>query len=302
MATEAPTRDRFITLNGLRFHYRGWGREQAEPLILLHGLGSHAGTWELFAREVADSFRVLALDQRGHGQSDWADEYTLEGMAADTHAFVQALGLGRFALVGSSMGGINAYLYAARHPETLTRLVIVDIAPDVTDILAAGRAGLEQTGWSGWPAVVATLDEARALAHTEGPLLFADPEDAVGQVLARAPNADAAAIRQSFRDNLVRRDDGRWTWRSDPVFRSPIVGTLPSSAAQWALMPQITCPTLLVRGANSPMLSRETAERLARAIPACRLIEVPDAGHAVALDNPRGFSAAVRPFLLAGTM
>lgn len=300
MTTEVVGQDKFVTLHGLRLRYREWGRVQADPLILLHGLGSHVNAWEPFARAMADLYRVLALDERGHGQSDWADQYTLEGMAADTRAFDQTLGLRRFALLGSSMGGINAYLYAARHPETLTHLVIVDIAPDIADNLAAGRAGLEQTGWSGWPTVVSTVAEARILVQTEPPLLFDDPEDAVRQALEQAPNRPADAERQRILTNLVRRDDGRWTWRYDPVFRSPIVGTLPSSATQWALMPQITCPTLLVRGADSPMLSRETADRMVRAIPNCRLIEVADAGHAVALDNPHGFLAAVRPFLLAG--
>jgi pimeloyl-ACP methyl ester carboxylesterase len=97
--------DKFATANGLRFHYREWGNEGEPPLVLLHGVTGHARVWNRFARTMADGFRVLALDQRGHGETDWGDAYSTELMARDVDAFTHELRLHSFALLGHSMGG-----------------------------------------------------------------------------------------------------------------------------------------------------------------------------------------------------
>ena len=127
MAVAAHVQDKSIALNGLRFHYRDWGNDGAQTLLLLHGLSSHARTWDGFATAMQDDFHILALDQRGHGETEWADDYYADRMVEDVHAFVGALGLERIALLGLSMGGRNAYMYAALHPQVVERLVIVDI-------------------------------------------------------------------------------------------------------------------------------------------------------------------------------
>src|SRR2546423_813595 len=107
MAVGTPVQDRSIALNGLRFHYRDWGNEGAQPLVLLHGLSSHARSWDRFATAMQSDFRVLALDQRGHGETEWADDYYADRMVEDVDAFITALGLERIALLGLSMGGRN---------------------------------------------------------------------------------------------------------------------------------------------------------------------------------------------------
>lgn len=244
-------------------------------------------------------YHVLALDARGHGETEWAQDYTLDLMTKDTLAFVSTLGLRRPTLLGLSMGGINAYLHTARHPDSVERLVIVDIAPDVTDILSAARSAFERSPAPGWPAVVADLAEARRLARTEPPILFADPEAAFHAARQINPRPPEAEQRARVLHGLIQRDDGRWTHRYDPVFRAPIISTVSSSAEQWDLVRRISCPTLLVRGAQSDTLNPETAARMVREIPNCRLVEVPDSGHSVPLDNPSGFLDAVRPFLVA---
>ena len=99
--------------------------------------------------------------------------------------------------------------------------------------------------------------------------------------------------------NLVQRADGRWGWRYDGARLGSWLDSVPTEADQWALLSRITCPTLLVRGAESDTLSRATAERMLQTIPHCRLVEVPHSGHGVPRDHPEAFLAAVRPFLLA---
>ena len=113
MTTQTAVTDQLIMLNGLRFHYRDWPRQErpstrakTQDLVLLHGFTGHARSWDSFAQAMSRDFRVLALDQRGHGESAWAspDQYGVDYMVHDLEAFVAALGLDRFILLGLSMG------------------------------------------------------------------------------------------------------------------------------------------------------------------------------------------------------
>ena len=117
-AVETAVADELIEMRGLRFHFRDWRSKQADApnLVLLHGYTSHARSWDAFAEAMTDRYRVLALDQRGHGETDWAaaDQYGIDDMADDLTTFVGALGLRRFALLGLSMGGMVTMEYAGR--------------------------------------------------------------------------------------------------------------------------------------------------------------------------------------------
>ena len=269
-------RDQLVMLHGLRFHYREWGRPDAPPLVLLHGFGAHARLWDTFARSVAEQYHVFALDQRGHGETAWADEYSVELMIADLVAFVRALRLDRFALVGHSMGGRNAYGYAARHQETLTRLVLVDIAPEI-------------------PAEASSRIR-RTIAQTSD--TFDSPEEAFAAVRAANPFPPDDELRARTLAGLMLREDGRWTFRYDKALRDP--GRFRMSfdpAENWALLRSIATPTLLVRGAESDLLDPAIAERVAAEMLDCTLVTVTAAGHPVPLDNPQGFIEAVKPWL-----
>jgi pimeloyl-ACP methyl ester carboxylesterase len=299
MQTDVEVRDGFVTLSGLRFHYRDWGSEDASPLVLLHGNSGQARGWDRFAAAMADRRRVLALDQRGRGETAWAQDYTAAALAEDLAAFLRALGLTRAAILGHSMGAGVAYLHAVRHPESFERLVIVDIGPDSTAFIRALRADFDRSGRDGRPPVALDWEEARRLLATYPPATFIDSEDAVkaagGGLTFAAEQAEELRLRALA--NLIRRDDGAWTWRYDPLITPANVNALPVPE-DWAAMATLRCPTLVVRGADSPVLTRETAERMARTIPDCRLAEVPDSGHEAPFENFAGFLAVVRPFLL----
>lgn len=271
--TTVAARDRYVTLNGLRFHYREWGDPDAPSLTLLHGFTSHARIWDRFAAVAATRWRVLALDLRGHGESEWAASYTWQEMVDDTDAFVREVAGGRSALVGMSMGARNAYTHAGLHPERVTRLVIVDIAPDS---IAERR---ERPG--------------RVVRDT-----FATLDEAVAEAYRLNPRPPAAVMRHRVQHNLRPTADGRWTYVYDRVLRPPgQPPTRPEPEEVWPLLARITCPTLLVRGAESAVLSEASTARMLAVIPDCRLVTVADSGHPVPLDNPAGFLAAVRPFL-----
>lgn len=280
--SQQQARDQYISLNGLNFHYREWGDSALPPLVLLHGIRGHAGNWDRFGPQMADRFHVLALDQRGHGLTDWAGDYNESRMDEDLLAFVDALAPGKIGLVGHSMGGINAYMFTSRHPERVERLVIGDFGPDVI------HSALARPGRG--PGIIA-LEEAQRAA-------FADPEEAVLQRKQADPQLSLDDIRNLTLPNLRQRDDGRWVWRFDAIGLVNYLVTAPSTAEQWDAVTKIACPTLLVRGADTLTLRRDTAEKVVEVMPDCRLVELPHSGHGIMRDNPEAFLAAVRPFLL----
>ena len=273
-------RDELIELRGLRFHFRDWEgpAEDAPALVMLHGYTGHARSWDRFAEALSGRYRVLALDQRGHGESAWAppEAYGTLEMVADLEAFVAALGLSGFTLVGLSMGGQVAIHYAGRQPAELERLVIVDIGPE---IVAIGMS--------------------RITENQSAPDVFDTVEEAFAQARAANPRPPEDHHFDRVRASLMRTADGRWTYRFDRALRDPTIARArPSTAENWAAVAGISVPTLLLRGDESDILDREVAARMVETIDACQLVEIEDCGHPIPLDQPERFLDAVRAFLL----
>jgi pimeloyl-ACP methyl ester carboxylesterase len=268
--SQGEPRDGRVNVGDLNLHYVEWGDPQAPPMVLLHGFMAHARTWDLFAPELARDYRVLAVDQRGHGDSDPAAEYGPELYVRDLEGFVRALHLPPFVLVGMSMGGRNAMLYAARHPELVQRLVIVDIGPEAPPPLPPRPDAPQDPGVFDSPQQVA--DFLRALDPYP-------PEEYRQRVAAHS---------------VRRREDGKYVWK---WHEGLLWGPSPVEGDYWDTLRAIQCPTLVVRGAESPILPREMAERMVRALRDGRLVEIPRAGHAVQEDNAPALVAAVREFL-----
>lgn len=122
-----------IELNGLTFEYRESGEHSAPPLVVLHALGKSAESWDKVAAVLGEKYRVLALDQRGHGGSGRTSMYTFELMCDDLLHFANAMNLGRLTLIGHSMGGTVSYLFAERYPSRIERLIVEDTPPPFPD-------------------------------------------------------------------------------------------------------------------------------------------------------------------------
>ncbi|HEV2363009.1 MAG TPA: alpha/beta hydrolase [Caulobacteraceae bacterium] len=278
MTTRAEVTDELVEMRGLRFHYRDWpARRQGAPdLVLLHGFTGHARSWDSFAQAMTDRYRVLALDQRGHGETGWApaERYGVAEMVEDLTAFVRAMGLSHFSLLGLSMGGRVAMEYAGARPAELAALVLVDIGPEIERV-GMGRIqdGLRTTD------TFATKDAAFAAARAANP---------------RPPEAHH---RHRIDNNLMRLDDGRWTWRYDRFLRSPGRSRGFDAEAGWRTCAHIVVPTLVIRGGLSDILSEAVAQRMIETIPDARLETVAESGHSIPLDAPDGFLAAARRFL-----
>src|SRR5262249_27814228 len=270
--------DRAISVNGLTLHYVEWGAPYGEPLVLLHGITGHARTWDRLAAQLADRDRVLAVDQRGHGDSDPAPDadYRVGTMADDLASFVDKLRLGRFTLLGLSMGGRIAIAYAGAHPDRVARLVIVDIGPDI-----------HPTG----------LERVRAMM-AGAPERIESEEQAIEYVRKANPLYDEAELRQRAAHGLRRRADGSFAWKYDKALRDLMrEGGRRDTIDLWAPLGRIECPTLIVRGAESDILSSEIAKKMLERLPDGRLVEVAGAGHTVPGDQPGEFVRVVRGFL-----
>lgn len=272
----APWREGFVETPEVRLRYLQWGDPSGMPLLLLHGIGQTAHTWAYFATAMRHHYRVVAVDQRGHGDSTWArdGDYSTEAHGRDLDAFLEQLKLERFVLVGFSMGGRNAMWLTGRHPRKVRRLVIVDAGPDRP-----------------------TSGGSQARQFMSGPDVFASVEELVERAIQFNPRRDRDALRQSLMNNLRELPDGRWTWKYDPVLRGPNRRTFPWGDL-WPVLEKIACPTLIVRGAHSPVLPPEQAARMLEMIPTARMVTISAAGHTVMGDNPIEFEAKVKPFLV----
>jgi pimeloyl-ACP methyl ester carboxylesterase len=272
--------DRTIVLRGLRFHYVEWGQPTGPPVVVLHGVTGHARTWDDEAQLLGERYRVLVLDQRGHGDTDPAPDcdYSDDALLGDLVAFVDALGLRRLTLVALSMGGRVALNFAGCHPERVERLVIVDIGPEIA-LLGQARVG----------ALMASAPER-----------FESVDEVVAYMRANAPLYAEAMLRHRAQHAVRPLPDGGFTWKYDRALRDAIrQGRMRAPADLWPQWCAITCPTLLVRGALSDVLSDETAKRMVDKLPVARLVVVPGAGHTVPGDQPAAFQALLREFLMS---
>ncbi|MDP2700941.1 MAG: alpha/beta fold hydrolase, partial [Candidatus Rokubacteria bacterium] len=241
-------RDHSKAVGGLTFHYVTWGPESAPPLVLLHGLTSHARSWDALGRELSANRRVIALDQRGHGDSDRAPDgdYRVATMAGDVAGFVDALGLERFELLGLSMGGRVGIAYAGGHTARIERLCIVDIGPEIH------LPGMER------------IRQMMAAS----PERIGSEEEAIEYVRRANPRAPEAGLPERVRHGMRPLPDGGLEWKYDKALRDMMRQSGRREAIDlWEPLRRITAPTLLVRGADSDVLSADVAERMIDALP-----------------------------------
>ncbi len=267
-----------IVLRHHRFHYLDWGVPDAPPVVLLHGGHQSAHSWDLVSLSLAQHYRVLALDQRGHGDSEWARDvdYSNATMAEDAAAFIAAMGLDRPVVAGHSMGGRNAMLLARDAGARLRGLVVVDIGPEISEAGRSAIAGFVR-------------------ANEE----FDDLEAFIANVQKYDPYRTRAHIERTVKYNMLQRPDGKYISKCDPAPRR--LGLLAGRRLQDNLtldqVALLDLPTLVVRGADSEILDPDAAERFRDALPKGELVTVPNCAHGVPSQNTTGFLAVLAPFL-----
>jgi pimeloyl-ACP methyl ester carboxylesterase len=269
--------DKAITVNGLRIHYLEWGAANAPPVVCVHGYTGSAQAFNALARHLQHRLRIIAPDVRGHGESGWSPEgaYGYLDQMSDIAALADRLELQKFALVGTSMGGIIAMAYAGAHPRRLKSLVINDIGPETEH----GSQRITQTVGAR-PASFASLDEAIAYRAEISPITASRP---------------AADQRELALGVLREAADGRWIWKMDPAYiEQRIAHGAPKRPDLWPALKALPCPAQVVWGTASDVLGEQQARRMINTVANGELVQVPGVGHAPTLVEPPVLAALER--------
>jgi len=273
MATPHAVRDIFVEANGLRHHLVARGTPGSPVVMMIHGLAGQAHVFDAIANHLAAKYHVYCLDVRGRGESAWGppDQYAIDTYVADLEAVREALGLLKFTLIGTSMGGIITMHYTPRHPEHVQKAVLNDIGPEIDP------EGLQ-----------------RIISYVGGaPEMFADMKSVIryykdhyAPMVEHLPDDQ---IAEFARFNVRKSDSGVYVWKMDPAVRA---GGAPQPAMDpWEALKTMNVPLLILRGAKSDVLSAPIAARMVEAVPSAKLVEIPGVGHAPILSEPESVKA-----------
>ncbi|MGE0728766.1 MAG: alpha/beta fold hydrolase [Acidimicrobiia bacterium] len=284
----------FQGASGLRIVGDVEGPADGPVVLLLHGGGQNRLAWKgSGAALAARGYRVVALDARGHGDSEWdpAADYEMESLAHDLLAVIDQLGVGpaRPAVVGASLGGITALEahQVTGHADLFSAVVLVDIAPRVEN--------------DGSRRIISFMS-----AYPDG---FADLEAAAAAIAEYNPHRPPPKSTAGLAKVLRQGEDGRWRWHWDPNFIASRAEMMFNDPAAWEAERQeradrlhvsagaLQAPLLLIRGLLSDLVSDETVAALRAAAPQAEYIDVRGAGHMVAGDDNDAFTSAVLDFL-----
>lgn len=256
----------YFVVSGLRLHYLEWGNKDAPPLILLHGRTGFAHSWDEVGIFFKERYHVIALDQRGHGESEWDPKsfYHLEAFVNDLEQGVAQLKLPPFILIGHSMGACVALIYAARNPQQVRRLVMEDGGPVGESLLNVIKE------------------------RTTPPLSFDSWEKAEEYLLQQTrPEMSTGSQRTSnwlderLRLGLKEEADGRVVWRADTQgLLNPSGGPdLLFLKGQLEVVKDLRCPTLVLQAGINPLLDLLVAQQMVALNPLLRLVVIPGATH-----------------------
>ncbi len=258
-----------------RLHYLEWNPHASRTVILLHGNTANAWWWEPLAREIAAEYRLLALDQRGHGDSQWARPaaYSPIDYANDLARFVAhaTANAEKPVVVGHSMGGMNVLAFARAHPDSARGAIAIDIP------------------------VTSTRGRDRYLERLKSLPVVTYPDLATARARFRLiPKEGAVAadvLHEIAEKSLARTDEGRWTLKFD---RECFFGG--DGMVVLDVIKEITIPMMLVRAGHSRIMTAEGAEHARAANPMVRVLTIADAHHHVILERPDAIARVIEQF------
>jgi pimeloyl-ACP methyl ester carboxylesterase len=257
---------------GVRLHALDWGGTTA-PALFLHGGRLTAQTWDYVCLGLRKQVRAVALDLRGHGDSDRTEDYSFDSHVADIGAVLDALAWPEAHLIGMSYGGTAAAHFAAMAPHRVLSLVTVDVGPGVTfEGTARMRAFFQR------------IDPRAGL------------EAVVEAAMQTSPSSDRERVAYRMAAMMRRDQSGDWDWALDHRRSVDYPATLAKVEEMVITAERLATPCLVVRGGRSEIFSDEAAARFAARFAKGEWIAVPDAGHNVQEDNPAALIAALSRF------
>ena len=268
----AGPEDRYAIFNGLRIHYLDWGTRGRRPLVLLHGIARCAHNFDHLAPHFAQSYHVISVDMRGHGDSGWHPEgaYLVEDYVQDVEALMEDLGLRDIVLWGNSTGGRVAQMIAGLRPELVAAVIVEDVGPERPATISNRRAGRMEKEAQGW----ATQDDLLAATKSDYPRT---PEPVLRNFVAHASK---------------RRDDGRIVWKRDPAI---LKGFVPTEL--WDTVRKIEAPVIYILGGASTIVPAETQTQLKETLPQAQIVTMPGLGHYPSDEQPAAFIGIAEAFL-----
>jgi len=279
-----------IVSQGLRLNVCEWGARDAPPLVLLHGLRDHARSWDLIASALAERYRVLALDLRGHGDSEHARGgfYPTEGYVFDLAELVEQERLAPFVFIGHSLGGNIGLRYAGLYPDRVSRIVAIEGLAHSPKLVAKERAKPIEQRLRDW------IERQRDIA-SKPPRRYASLEEATARVAAQHPRFEPDLAAHLTRHGVRAQADGTVSFKFDPALRAfPPVELAPEDG--WRLWSLVECPTLLVYGAQS-WASNPVADGRAAHFHSADVVTLEGAGHWAHHDQRAALLAMVQRFL-----
>ncbi len=254
--------EHFITANGLCLRYVDWGR--GPDLLFVHPTGFVADIWAPFAERLRDRFHCIALDTRGHGDSDKPGDYRARLLVEDLRTFVDAAGLQRPIAIGHSAGATQIAGLEASRPGAFRAAVLLE--PVITLDLPPGRLMPEQERL-----ISATLKRRAA---------WSSREEAYASFRARPPfqSWDDASLRAYVEHGFADLPDGTVALKCPPQTEAQMYGSDHPWLLDEAALRRVRCPVLLGRSAESPIVDAGLAARMASLLPDCRLSTLPG-GH-----------------------
>ena len=281
-----PSTSQFVVVDNLRLHYLDFGDTSLPPgedprvkMLCLHGGAAQAHWFDFVVAPFLDEYRVLSLDLRGHGDSDWAPphQYNYPDFARDTGGFIRTLGIGPVLLAGHSMGGMVSIVTAAEFPDEVGTLVVIDSMMRMSEERAA---------------------ELRSIGMGKGKAFDSREAYVAGfRIRPETVSALPEVIRHMATSSCREFEDGQWRNKFDRnvyAQRHPIDGY-----AYWTKVGDAKIPSLVIAGGNSNRITPEVRQKLFAAHPEITVATVASAGHHVTLDNPSGYVDALTAYLQA---
>jgi esterase len=284
MTRETQCYQRIKLSCGTSINVTSWGKRSAPSCLLIHGLDNNTHIWDNIATEISEDFRVYAIDIRGHGDSDWAscNTYTLHTFINDIEQVRAYLSLSDFIIIGHSLGGKIATYYTAKYLEHVKKLVIIDMAPEISN----------------------NIIEKLKSDSINQPEKFQSIQDCNTYMQTLYPLSQHSFLYDYCQHSFSHQND-HYTNKTDPAFKHKMFQ--PSSldgyinplqdGKMWDALSKINIPTLIIRGGFSAVLSSQVANKMANVLPNATISIIERAGHAVILDNPQQTTNAIINFI-----
>jgi len=284
-----PTSHSFFSQR-LRLHYADWGNDGAPPLLLVHGGRDHCRSWDWVAERLCKQWHVIAPDLRGHGDSQWSAEgnYPMGNLVYDLAQLVHQLDADPVTIVAHSLGGNIAIRFTGLYPDKVRRLVAIE---------GLGPSPQQQATYASVPMAehMRTWIAAKRAAAGRLPRRYPTLEDAYRRMRDENTYLSEAQARHLTIHGVNRNEDGTWSWKFDPHVHVWPFDDLPHADIE-ALWGAVTCPTLLLYGADSWASNPERDGRAAK-FPAARVVEYEKAGHWLHHDQLERFMTDLEAFL-----